>query len=156
MGMAPITPAGGDDFDIGAGYRPLSEINVTPFVDVMLVLLIVFMVAAPLMMVGVPVNLPKTSAAEISSDVRRPIVVSVDLDGRVYLREEELAPDIIRPRLAELAAQDPEAVVYVRGDRNLSYGRIMEVMGIVSTAGFSKVSLIAQGEAGSGPAVPAP
>src|SRR3546814_15300312 len=87
MGMSPTSPAGGDELDGGLGYRPLAEINVTPFVDVMLVLLIVFMVAAPLMMVGVPVDLPKTSAAEVNDEPRRPIVVSIDRDGRIFLRE---------------------------------------------------------------------
>src|SRR3546814_596185 len=156
MGMSPTSPAGGDELDGGLGYRPLAEINVTPFVDVMLVLLIVFMVAAPLMMVGVPVDLPKTSAAEVNDEPRRPIVVSIDRDGRIFLREEELAPDAVATRLAALAAEDPEATVYVRGDRSLSYGRIMEVMGQVSTAGFAKVSLIAQGASASEAAPPEP
>jgi biopolymer transport protein TolR len=140
MGMAPLDTGSGD-----SGYRPLAEINVTPLVDVMLVLLIIFMVAAPLMTVGVPVQLPKTSAAKLAQP-REPIIVTIDAEGRVFLREEALAPDAVLPRLTELAANaDPETVVYVRGDRSLSYGQIMTIMGQVSTAGFAKVSLIAHG-----------
>lgn len=134
-----MTPMGGGD----GGFRPMSEINVTPFVDVMLVLLIVFMVAAPLLMVGVPVDLPKTQAAKLAQ-TRKPLVVTVDREGRLFMREEALPADDPAPRLAELAAADPEAVVYIRGDRSIPYGRIMEVMGMISTAGFARVSLIAE------------
>ncbi len=139
MAIAPLGPVEGEE----GGYRPLAEINVTPFVDVMLVLLIVFMVAAPLMMVGVPVDLPKTSAAKIGQP-RQPVIVSVTRDGRLFVREEEVAPDALVDRLTVLAAADPEAVVYVRGDREIAYGRVMEVMGQVGQAGFAKVSLIAE------------
>ena len=142
MGMAPVETGSGDEFS----YRPVAEINVTPFIDVMLVLLVIFMVAAPLMTVGVPVQLPKTAAQKVSQP-RQPVVVSVDQDGRVFLRSEELAPADVAPRLAALAREDPDAVVHVRGDRSLSYGRVMEVMGQVSQAGFARVSLIADGPA---------
>jgi TolR protein len=127
-----------------AGYRPLAEINITPLVDVMLVLLIIFMVAAPLMAVGVPVQLPKTNAAKIAQP-RAPIIVTIDSQGQVFLRDKLVPDESIGSHLAELAREQADAVVYVRGDRSLSYGRIMEVMGVVSTAGFAKVSLIAQG-----------
>ncbi|WP_431858540.1 protein TolR [Azospirillum sp.] len=147
MGAAPMGSGSGAGLEDEFSYRPVAEINVTPFIDVMLVLLVIFMVAAPLMMVGVPVQLPKTAAQKISQP-RQPVVVSVDQDGRVFLRSEELAPADVGPRLAALAKEDPDAVVYVRGDRSLSYGRVMEVMGQVSQAGFARVSLMAEGPAG--------
>ena len=139
MGAGRLRP----EADEAGGYAPLAEINVTPLVDVMLVLLIIFMVTAPLLTAGVPVRLPKTQAARVSQP-KTPVVVSIDRDGRVYLRNEELAPEEIVPRLRALAAQDPEQVVLVRGDRSLDYGRVMELMGRVSAAGFAKVSLIAE------------
>ena len=126
------------------GYRPLAEINVTPFVDVMLVLLIVFMVAAPLMTVGVKVALPKTDAAQ-ALQPKQPLTVSIDAAGVVHLENDPVPEPELVARLAALRAEDPERVVLVRGDRTLSYGRIMEVMGQVSQAGFARVSLIAEG-----------
>ncbi|PWC41683.1 ExbD/TolR family protein [Azospirillum sp. TSO22-1] len=146
MGAAPMGSGSGGGLEDEFSYRPVAEINVTPFIDVMLVLLVIFMVAAPLMMVGVPVQLPKTAAQKVSQP-RQPVVVSVDRDGRVFLRDAELAPADVGPRLSALAREDPDAVVYVRGDRLLSYGRVMEVMGQVSQAGFARVSLMAEGPA---------
>ena len=125
-------------------YRPLAEINVTPLVDVMLVLLIIFMVAAPLMTVGVPVQLPKTTAAKVAQP-REPIIVTIDSEGRVFLGDKPAPDAAVSSQLAALAREQPDAVVYVRADRSLSYGRIMEIIGQVSKAGFGKVSLIAQG-----------
>jgi biopolymer transport protein TolR len=142
MAIASLDPGGTD-----ATYRPLSDINVTPFVDVMLVLLIIFMVAAPLMMVGVPVDLPRTSAAKLSQP-RKPVIVSVSKDGKVFVGEQEAPAAELSARLAELRAKDPDAVVYVRGDRSISYGRVMEVMGQVGQAGFARVSLIAESPSG--------
>ncbi len=121
----------------------MADINVTPFVDVMLVLLIIFMVAAPLMMVGVPVELPRTSAAKLSQP-RKPVIVSVSKDGKVFVGEEEAPTAELSSRLATLRSQDPGATVYVRGDRSIPYGRVMEVMGQVGQAGFARVSLIAE------------
>ncbi len=146
MAMASLDPGDG-----GGGYRPLADINVTPFVDVMLVLLIIFMVAAPLMMVGVPVELPRTSAAKLAQP-RQPVIVSVSRDGKVFVGEQEAPPAELTARLVELRSKDPNATVYVRGDRSIPYGRVMEVMGQVGQAGFARVSLIA--EASSGPKVP--
>ncbi|MCB4825292.1 protein TolR [Roseicella aerolata] len=125
---------------------PMAEINVTPLVDVMLVLLIVFMVAAPMMMVGVPVQLPRTSAARIAQTAP-PVVVTVARDGRVFLRQEEVAEAELGARLSALrAAEANDAPVYVRGDRAVPYGEVMRVMGRVSAAGVGRVSLIAEGE----------
>jgi biopolymer transport protein TolR len=134
---------GGGGWDEEDGFRPISDINVTPLVDVMLVLLIVFMVAAPLMTVGVPLQLPKSAAAK-AQEPKEPIVVSIDKDGKVFLDEEELADEAVLERLAGLAKQDAEQVVLVRGDKEILYGRLMEIMGQVSSAGFRKVSLIAE------------
>ncbi|HSD34722.1 MAG TPA: protein TolR [Alphaproteobacteria bacterium] len=124
-------------------YRPMSEINVTPMVDVMLVLLIIFMVAAPLLTVGVPVDLPKTSAATIN-DQDEPLVISIDKEGKLYLQDTEIALESLVPRLNAITNNKPDTRVYVRGDRAIDYGRIMEVMGTVSAAGFTKVALIAE------------
>jgi biopolymer transport protein TolR len=138
--MAMTAPTGGGcDAEGESGLSPLADINVTPFVDVMLVLLIIFMVAAPLMTVGVPVSLPKTGAPRLAQQ-RTPIVVSVDAAGRPFL-----------DRLHTLAAADRERLVLVRGDRGVSYGRIMEVMGRVGAAGFAKVSLVAEAPSVAGP-----
>ncbi|WP_370153332.1 protein TolR [Ferrovibrio sp.] len=144
-----MSPAGGgfnlDDDDMGS-YRPLSEINVTPLVDVMLVLLIIFMVAAPLMMVGVPLQLPKTSASKVAPP-KEPLVVSIDKDGKLFIRKTPIEQGQIVAHLAEIKAKEPDSVVYVRGDKALEYGRVMEVMGLVGQAGYDKVSLVAEGAA---------
>ena len=146
----------GSNWDSEDGdFRPVAEINVTPLVDVMLVLLIVFMVAAPLMTVGVPLQLPKSAAAK-AAEPKEPVVVSISKDGKVFLGEEELPEDAILPRLTSMAEQDAEQVVLVRGDREIQYGRLMEVMGHVSTAGFLKVSLIAEMKPDGQTAVPIP
>jgi TolR protein len=148
MAMSPIGGPAGDDADA----VPMSDINVTPFVDVMLVLLIVFMVAAPMMMVGVPVNLPRTAAARIAQTAP-PVVVTVARDGRVFLRQDEVPEAELGTRLAALReAEANDAPVYVRGDRAVPYGEVMRVMGRVTAAGVTRVSLIAEGEPGA-PAV---
>jgi biopolymer transport protein TolR len=121
----------------------MSEINVTPLVDVMLVLLIVFMVAAPLLTVGVPVDLPQTQAPAINEQ-KEPLVITVNAQGQIYIQETEVADDQLAPRLQAITNNNPQATIYVRGDKGLQYGRIMEVMGMVGSAGFSKVSLIAE------------
>ena len=124
-------------------YRAMSEINVTPFVDVMLVLLIVFMVTAPLMTVGVPLDLPKTKAAQLT-DSEEPLVLSVDKDGRIYIQETEIELQNLVPRLQAITSNNPEVRIFVRGDRELPYGEIMQVMGQVTAAGFRKVALLAK------------
>lgn len=134
------------------GGAAFTDINVTPLVDVMLVLLIVFMVTAPMLTVGVPVDLPKTKAAKLSDQVE-PIVISVDASGKSYLQEMELEGEALIARLMAITGSNPDARIYVRGDKNLAYGRIMEIMGEVAAAGFSKVSLIA--EMPMGPSKPA-
>src|SRR6476646_3852242 len=145
-----MNPIRGDDED--GDYAPLAEINVTPMVDVMLVLLVIFMVAAPLMTVGVPVQLPKTAAQKVAQP-KTPLIVSIDRDGRVFVGQDELTTETIAPRLAALAKESPDQVVLVRGDKAIDYGRVMTVMGEVGRAGFARVSLIAQAP---GPAPPQP
>jgi biopolymer transport protein TolR len=126
-------------------YRPMSDINVTPMVDVMLVLLVIFMITAPLLTVGVPVDLPKTNASAINKP-DEPLVISVDAKGRVFIQETETALDELVPKLVAItrAKRNKETRIYVRGDRSIAYGRIMQVMGMMSAAGFTKVALIAE------------
>lgn len=120
-----------------------STINVTPLVDVMLVLLIIFMVTAPMLTVGVPVDLPKTHAAQMN-DSEEPLVVSLDAKGDTYIQEALVPMSAMVDRLKAITNNNPEAKIYVRGDRKISYGKVMEIMGAISAAGFHKVSLIAE------------
>jgi biopolymer transport protein ExbD len=124
-------------------YSPLAEINVTPMVDVMLVLLVIFMVTAPLLSVGVPLDLPKSRAAALT-EPKKPVVISLNRDGEIFLGEERVAPEDLEARLAALAAEDSSRIVYVRSDRTNTYAQLMDTLGLVNHAGFSKVSLIAE------------
>ena len=124
-------------------YRPMSDINVTPLVDVMLVLLIVFMVTAPLLTVGVPVDLPKTEAAQLTDQIE-PLVVSVDARGKLFLQETELEREQLVPRLKAITGAKPDTRIFVRGDKTIAYGEVMTVMGMISAAGFSKAALLAE------------
>ena len=121
----------------------MSEINVTPFVDVMLVLLIVFMVTAPLLTVGVPVDLPKVKASALT-DQKDPIEITVKLDGTLYLGESEVEVENIIPRLNAITDQNTKTRIYLRGDRVVAYGRIMEIMSIINSAGYERVALVTQ------------
>ena len=136
----PLPPSGeaGED-----RYAPLAEINVTPMVDVMLVLLVIFMVTAPLLTVGVPLDLPKTQAAAIS-DPKPPVILSLNRVGEVFIGDERIDPGDLSERLSGLAAEDPTRIVYVRGDQTISYAQLMEALAIVNRAGFAKVSLVAE------------
>ena len=120
----------------------MSEINVTPFVDVMLVLLIVFMVTAPLLTVGVPVDLPKVKTASALTDQKDPIEITVKFDGTLYLGESEVEVENLIPRLIAITDQNTEARIYIRGDRVVSYGRIMEIMSLINSVGYVKVALV--------------
>ncbi len=120
----------------------MHEINVTPFVDVMLVLLVVFMITAPLLTVGVPIDLPESTVPEIPGE-DEPLAVSIDADGTVYLQDTEIAIDELAPRLGAITLRKPETRIFVRGDKAIDYGRVMEVMGVLAEAGFSNVALIA-------------
>lgn len=123
--------------------QPMSEINVTPFVDVMLVLLIIFMVAAPLLTVGVPVELPKTAANELQGD-KEPLTITVNTDGKVYLQETEIEVAEIVAKLLAIADGGYEERIYVRGDARVNYGTVMDVMGTISAAGFKSIGLVTQ------------
>ncbi|MDE2181957.1 MAG: protein TolR [Alphaproteobacteria bacterium] len=129
--------------------RPLAEINVTPFVDVMLVLLIVFMVTAPLLTVGVPVDLPKTRAQNLGQD-REPLSVTIKRDGQIYLQNTPVAEDVLVSKLTAIAANGYDQRIFVRGDASVDYGRVMEVMGTLSAAGFTHIGLV------TGPPKPKP
>ncbi len=121
----------------------MSEINVTPFVDVLLVLLIVFMVTAPLLTVGIKVDLPKVEATALT-DIKDPIEITVNLEGDIYIGESKVEVENLIPRLNAITEQNTEARIYVRGDRVVAYGRIMEIMAIINSAGYVKVALITQ------------
>ncbi len=121
----------------------MSEINVTPFVDVMLVLLIVFMVTAPLLTVGIPVDLPKVKATALT-DQKDPIEITVSLEGDVYIGESLVEVDNLIPRINAITEQNTEARIYIRGDRVVAYGRVMEIMSIINSAGYIKVALITE------------
>jgi biopolymer transport protein TolR len=129
----------------GGGNKPISEINVTPMVDVMLVLLIVFMVAAPLLTVGVPIDLPQTQARELNTEAK-PITVTVTPSGEIFVIEEPVAPENLIARIAELAVNGTDERIYLRGDTTANYGTVMKVMGQLSQAGYSKIGLITEQE----------
>ena len=120
---------------------PMSEINVTPFVDVMLVLLIIFMVTAPLLTVGVRVDLPKTRAGPITGQ-DEPLVVTVAVDGGLYLMDAEIGRDELVPKLRAITAARPGQRIFVRGDARIAYGAVMEIMGMINAAGFAEVGLV--------------
>ena len=122
--------------------KPMSEINVTPFVDVMLVLLIVFMVTAPLLSAGVPVDLPEAQAKPLALE-KEPISVTIDTTGKVFIKDEEVDIDQLVPKLTALAVNGLDERIYVRGDKEASYGTIMRVMGTINGAGFRRIGLVA-------------
>jgi biopolymer transport protein TolR len=124
-------------------YRPLAEINVTPLVDVMLVLLIVFMVTAPLMTSGVPVDLPKTSAAPLNQD-SDPLTVSVNSEGKIYLQDTEATLPELVSKLQAISDNKSDRRIFVRGDKGIAYGRVLEVMATITQGGFTKVALLAE------------
>ena len=142
--------------DSGQGRgQMVSQINVTPLVDVMLVLLIIFMVTAPLMTSGVSVDLPKTDAKPLNTD-SQPLTVSIDASGKIFLQDQELQlPDLVT-KLQAIAQNDQDRRIFVRGDKDLAYGRIMEVMGTITQGGFTKVALLAEQPTTAPAPTPAP
>ena len=124
-------------------YQPMAEINVTPFVDVMLVLLIVFMVTAPLLTVGVTVDLPETRASPLPGQ-DEPLSVTVSRDGQVFLQDSAIGLEELGPRLQAISERNADARIFVRGDRVIDYGRVMEVVGAIHDAGFSRVALVTE------------
>lgn len=126
----------------GRGYRPMAEINVTPFVDVMMVLLVVFMVAAPLLTVGVPIDLPDSEAKAISDEDNKPVEVTLDKKGQLYIGEEKLKESRLIAILGSMTNNDPDRRIYIRADASLDYGKVMKTLGAINGAGFRKVALI--------------
>ncbi|MGZ8369237.1 MAG: protein TolR [Rhodoplanes sp.] len=149
--MAMMLAAGGASGKRRRRRKPvMSEINVTPMVDVMLVLLIIFMVSAPLLTVGVPLDLPQTQAKGLEQD-KEPLTISVDTQGKVFLQNSEIAVDDLVPKLKAVteARGGLEERIFVRGDRRVDYGTVMRVMGRLSAAGFRRVALVTEVEQGS-------
>ena len=131
-------------------HAVMSEINVTPFVDVMLVLLIVFMVSAPLLTVGVPIDLPQSQAKALEQD-NQPLTVSVNVDGQVFLQDQQIQLDDLVPKLKAIIQArggKPDDLIYVRGDKKADYGTMMRVMGRISAAGFQRIALVTEVEQG--------
>lgn len=139
--MTPVTPTSSRR-SARRSRGLMHEINVTPFVDVMLVLLVVFMITAPLLTVGVPIDLPESTVPEIRGQ-DEPLAVSIDADGKIFLQDTEIAIDELAPRLGAIIQRKPETRIFVRGDKTIDYGRVMEVMGVLAEAGFSNIALIA-------------
>ncbi len=142
MGMS--TGGGGYNRGRGGNYRPMAEINVTPMVDVMLVLLIIFMVAAPLLTAGVPIDLPDSKAKAISDEDNKPLEVSISKDGKVYVGETEVTEDRIVTILTSMTEDNPDRRIYIRADQAIDYGQVMKILGTINGAGFSKVALISE------------
>jgi biopolymer transport protein TolR len=145
--MAGIIPAAGGG---GGGgrfrrrrYSPIADINVTPMVDVMLVLLVIFMITAPLLQVGVPVDLPKTSAQQVGGK-DEPLVVSVNAKDEVFLGDTKYEVDDLATKLKAVHDEKPDQRVFIRGDKTINYGRMMQVMGIIIDAGFRQLGLLGE------------
>ncbi|MXQ12708.1 ExbD/TolR family protein [Microvirga makkahensis] len=141
--MAMVAAGGGSGRRRRRGKRggAINEINMTPFIDVMLVLLIIFMVAAPMMTAGVPLDLPETKAAPLNSDAK-PVTLSIKATGQVFLGETELTDDAIVGKLAEVSKAGFDERIFVRGDKRVDYGRVAQIMSIVTTAGYKRVALV--------------
>jgi biopolymer transport protein TolR len=134
-------------------YRQMSDINVTPLVDVMLVLLIIFMVTAPMMTSGVNVDLPKTEAKPLNTDAK-PVTVSINADGKIYLQDESLELADLVDKLTAVTESDKDRRIFVRADKGISYGQVMQVMATVAQGGFTKVALLAEQPPGTAPPKP--
>jgi len=141
MSMGNAGAGGGRGRRRARRHVPVSEINVTPFVDVMLVLLIIFMVAAPLLTVGVPIDLPETQAKALNSETQ-PITISVNEEGKVFIQETEISQEEILPKLQAIAENGYEERIYVRGDRTADYGMVMKIMARISAAGYTRIGLV--------------
>lgn len=124
-----------------SGMRPMSDINVTPFVDVMLVLLIVFMVTAPLLTVGIPMELPKTEAKALGGE-KEPLTISVTKDGKIFIQDKEIKIDELVPKLTAISKNGYNERIYIRGDQESLHGKISEVMGKISSAGFKRLAIV--------------
>ncbi len=123
--------------------EPISEINVTPFVDVMLVLLIIFMVTAPLLTVGVQVDLPETSADTLAEE-SEPLTLTINAKGEIFIQESKVEYEKIIAKILAVSNNRTDTRIYVRGDKTINYGRVLEIMGMLSGSGFTKVALISE------------
>ena len=143
--MAGIIPAAGSGSSGGRfrrrRYTPIADINVTPLVDVMLVLLVVFMVTAPLLTVGVPVDLPQTRAKSLGED-KEPLAVSIDNGGKIFLQNTPIELDELVPKLMAISNNGYNQRIFVRGDKAVDYGKVMEVMGLLNASGFTRIGLV--------------
>ena len=153
MAFGGQQPRGGRFGNRGARSGPMSEINVTPMVDVMLVLLIIFMVAAPLLTVGVPVELPQTKAAPLNEKIE-PLAITVKGDGTIFVQDTVVAIDELAARLQAITENKPDTRIYIRADHAIEYGKVMEVMGLLTEAGFKKVALITETPGAAKPQTP--
>ncbi|MFN3824769.1 MAG: protein TolR [Pseudorhodobacter sp.] len=147
MGAGVIQKSGGGDGGRGRGRRrrkaaPMSEINVTPFVDVMLVLLIIFMVAAPLLTVGVPIELPRTAASALPTEQEEPLAITMAADGRLLIQTQEVAEGEFIPKLRAVAAERTTDKIFLRADGAIPYSRVAQVMGALNAAGFRNIGLV--------------
>ena len=142
MGAQLDTGRRGQAGERSRSYRRMSDINVTPFVDVMLVLLVVFMITAPLLTAGVPVDLPDSEAKPIVDKDNKPLELTVTAEGKIFIGETEVKQDRLVNMLSAMTKDDPERRIFVRGDQSLSYGKVMEVLGMLNGAGFRKVALL--------------
>jgi len=140
----PARPGGGRR-SRARKHSPMHEINVTPFVDVMLVLLIIFMVTAPMLTSGVPIELPESKGQQLQTN-KDPVTLSVDRSGKVFIQETEIKLDDIAPKLKAIAKNGYDEQIFIRGDKGIDYGTVMRVMGRVKAAGFTKVSLVTETE----------
>lgn len=143
MALSFNTPSSGGRHSSRAKRAPMSDINITPFVDVMLVLLIIFMLTAPMLTVGVPVDLPKTKASSLT-EKEEPVTLSLNKEGDLFLQETKINLEDLVPKLHAIMDAKPETRIFVRGDQSLAYGRVMELMGRLNAAGFNKVALLAE------------
>ena len=143
--VQPPSRPGGGRRSRARKHAPMHEINVTPFVDVMLVLLIIFMVTAPLLTVGVPIELPESKGQQLQAN-KEPVTISVARDGKLFIQETEIKLDEIAPKLRAIAKGGYEEQIFVRGDKGIDYGTVMRVMGRIKSAGFTKVSLVTESE----------
>lgn len=149
MGMSVGGQNNYDDEDVA--YRPLAEINITPFVDVMLVLLVIFMVAAPLLVQGVPVDLPSTSATSLQPTTKKPLIVTLDEGGTLYIRKQPVDPDTLVATLNGIRDKEGDTIVYVRAPKTRAYGDVMELLGVVGQSGYNRVSLLSQPKTAKAP-----
>jgi biopolymer transport protein TolR len=138
-----LQQSGMNEDEDGGMLPPMAEINVTPFVDVMLVLLIIFMVAAPLMIAGVPVNLPQTAAAR-QNPPQKPLIITLSADARLYIRDDIIMREDLAVRLAALRQAEGDAVAYIRADKTIPYGDVMAILGEAGAAGYGRISLLSE------------